>query len=198
MGRWYSKLRTQTAARTDERVRLMNEIIPAMRVIKMYTWEKPFANLVEKARKLEIAKIKMTAILRGINLALFFVSSKIITFLILILFVIFYDGKLTAEIVFVTIALVDQMRDQMTLHFPQGISFTAEALVSTKRIQTFLLLDEINENLDKIQRQNINVIIFILNINVNILINFVSFRRKKLFNKVKEMLFYIKINLKKK
>ena len=157
MGRWYSKLRTQTSTRTDERVRLMNEIIPAMRVIKMYTWEKPFANLVERARKLEVAKIKMTAILRGINLSLFFVSSKIITFLILILFIIFYDGKLTADIVFVTIALVDQMRDQMTLHFPYGISTVAEALVSTKRIQTFLLLDEVNENLENIQRQNINV-----------------------------------------
>ncbi|MGK4317348.1 hypothetical protein ABU557_28150, partial [Escherichia coli] len=55
-----------------------------MRVIKMYTWEKPFAHLVENARNLEIAKIKMTAIFRGVNLAVFFVLSKIITFLIFV------------------------------------------------------------------------------------------------------------------
>ena len=161
MGKWFSRLRKQILTRTDERVRLMNEIIPAMRVIKMYTWEKPFAHLVENARKLEVAKIKMTAILRGINLALFFVSSKILTFLILILFIVFYEGQLTAENVFVTISLIDQMRVHMTLYFPYGISTGAETLVSTNRIQEFLLLDEVSDS-GKIERQDIHVRINLL------------------------------------
>ena len=172
-------LRSKTAVLTDERVRLMNEIILAMRVIKMYTWEKPFAHLVENARKLEVAEIKMTSILRGINLALFFVSSKIITFLILIIFIIFREGKLTAENVFVTISLIDQMRINMTLYFPSGISTTAETLVSIKRIQEFLLLDEVTDS-GKIERQNIHVRINLLK-STKLIFIFFYYRKMKLF-----------------
>lgn len=39
------------AIRCDERVRVMGEIIRGVRVIKMYTWEKPFEILVAKARR---------------------------------------------------------------------------------------------------------------------------------------------------
>jgi len=32
----------------------MNEIISGIQVIKMYTWEKPFANFVEYARRFDL------------------------------------------------------------------------------------------------------------------------------------------------
>lgn len=52
---WISKksaeLRLKAAQRTDIRVRIMNEIILGIHVIKMYAWEKSFAAMVDKIRK---------------------------------------------------------------------------------------------------------------------------------------------------
>lgn len=52
---WLGKIsfgsRLKTAPKTDERIKLLNEIISGIRVIKMYTWEKPFSYLVQRARK---------------------------------------------------------------------------------------------------------------------------------------------------
>jgi len=51
MGKVFSDLRTATAIKTDSRVRIMNEILNGIRVIKMYTWEVAFSTLVDTARK---------------------------------------------------------------------------------------------------------------------------------------------------
>ena len=47
----FSRLRMSTALRTDQRIRTMNEILSGMRIIKMYTWENPFAKLIERCRR---------------------------------------------------------------------------------------------------------------------------------------------------
>lgn len=134
MGHLFGQLREKSTSLTDNRLRLMSEIIPAMRVIKMYVWEKPFESLVELARKLEVNVIHKAMVLRSINLSVFFVSSKLITFLCLIVFLI-RGGSLDPEKVFVTLSLINQLRDLMTLFFPYALSLGAESLISLKRIE---------------------------------------------------------------
>ena len=42
--------RRKVAIQTDERVKIMNEVLAGMRVIKMYCWEKPFIELIKRIR----------------------------------------------------------------------------------------------------------------------------------------------------
>jgi len=96
MGKVFSRLRMSTAGRTDERIRAMNEIISGMRVIKMYTWEKPFAKLIECCRKKEVDVIRRTACFRSLNMSLFSTSSKVILFLTFLVYVV-SGNSLTSE-----------------------------------------------------------------------------------------------------
>lgn len=44
-------LRSKSAALADKRIRIMNEVLSGIRIIKMYAWEKPFAALVTEVRR---------------------------------------------------------------------------------------------------------------------------------------------------
>ena len=43
---------------TDERVKVMNEVISGMKVIKLYTWEDSFADLIGKIRAYVLSLIR--------------------------------------------------------------------------------------------------------------------------------------------
>lgn len=144
-GRLLAKIRSKTALLTDERVRLMNEIMPAMKVIKMYSWEKPFAKLVEAARRREVSAVELRSFIWSINMALYYSSSKVILLITFLVFLIL-GHQLNAENVFVTMALLNIVRQSMTFFFPYSIMGIGETLTSIKRLEKFLLLEEKNES----------------------------------------------------
>lgn len=51
MGRKSGQLRMKIAKRTDFRIKITNEILQGIQVIKMYAWEKSFARMVDQIRK---------------------------------------------------------------------------------------------------------------------------------------------------
>ncbi|XP_078099628.1 ATP-binding cassette sub-family C member 4 isoform X1 [Sander vitreus] len=143
-GRLFSKFRSKTAVLTDERIRTMNEVVSGMRIIKMYAWEKPFAALVSEVRRKEISKIMKSSYLRGLNMASFYCASKIILFVTFTLYVLL-GNAITASRVFVTVSLYTSVRLTVTLFFPSAIEKLFESRVSVRRIQEFLMLDEITK-----------------------------------------------------
>uniref|UniRef100_A0A8C3A6V1 Multidrug resistance-associated protein 4 n=1 Tax=Cyclopterus lumpus TaxID=8103 RepID=A0A8C3A6V1_CYCLU len=134
--------RSKTAVLTDDRIRIMNEVLSGMRIIKMYAWEKPFAVMVSKVRRKEISMIMKSSYLRALNMASFFSTSKVIIFITFTLYVLL-GNTITASRVFVTVSLYAAVRLTCTLFFPNAIEKLFETRVSILRIQEFLMLDEI-------------------------------------------------------
>ncbi|XP_071953210.1 ATP-binding cassette sub-family C member 4-like [Antedon mediterranea] len=141
-GTLFSQLRTKTAVLTDERVRLMNEIISGMRVIKMYAWEKPFSFLVSESRRKEIQKVRKSSQLRAANLSLFFTTISLVSFATFVVYSL-TGNTLTASKVYFAIPLFIVVRQSSGLYFPYSIATTMEGFVSLRRMQDFLLLKEL-------------------------------------------------------
>ncbi len=51
MGRVCARYRREAAACTDARIRLMDEVVAGIRVVKMYSWEGRFKELIDAARR---------------------------------------------------------------------------------------------------------------------------------------------------
>ncbi|XP_046973503.1 ATP-binding cassette sub-family C member 4-like isoform X1 [Vanessa cardui] len=141
LGKRTSVLRLKTALRTDERVRLMNEILSGIQVIKMYTWEKPFADLVAKARKQEIKQIRATSYIRGVLTSFIMFTTRICLFCSILAYVL-ENNVISAKQVFVVTSFYNILRQTMTVFFPQGIAQVAEASISIKRLQSFMLYED--------------------------------------------------------
>nr|XP_020639200.1 multidrug resistance-associated protein 4 isoform X1 [Pogona vitticeps] len=156
-GRLFSSLRSRTAAFTDIRIRTMNEVITGMRIIKMYAWEKSFADLVNSMRRKEISMILKSSYLRGMNLSSFFVASKITVFMTFMTYVLL-GNVISASRVFVAVSLYSTVRLTVTLFFPAAIEKVSEALISIRRIKNFLILDEVSQFSPQLQNNTENIL----------------------------------------
>ncbi|XP_044266058.1 probable multidrug resistance-associated protein lethal(2)03659 isoform X2 [Tribolium madens] len=141
LGKRTSVLRLRTALRTDERVRLMNEVISGIQVIKMYCWEKPFSQLIAYARKKEMNTIRAHAFLLGLIYSFEMFVTRTSVFISILGYVLL-GSYITAEKVFTVKAIYDVLRPVITILFSVSITSIAEVNVSVLRIQKFLSFAE--------------------------------------------------------
>ncbi|XP_026734455.1 probable multidrug resistance-associated protein lethal(2)03659 isoform X2 [Trichoplusia ni] len=143
LGKISSKLRRQTAVRTDNRIRLMNEVIQSIEAIKMYAWENAFARIIGKARKKEMNVIKKMSWLRAVMISCVKLNTKVAILLSIVSYISF-QNDLTAAKVFVIFSYYEILKYTLVDFLPLAITFTLEAYVSVKRMQEFLLLPEVD------------------------------------------------------
>ncbi|XP_017068419.2 LOW QUALITY PROTEIN: probable multidrug resistance-associated protein lethal(2)03659 [Drosophila eugracilis] len=147
LGKKTSEVQLKAAKRTDIRLRMITEIISGIKVLKMYAWEVPFQNMVEYARKKEIKHISRGQIITGFRIACRIILSRVSIFLSLVGYVIL-EQFLTPEKAFLITAFYNVLKASMTIFFPQAIYQTAQIIVSAKRVEKFMQLEEINGSED--------------------------------------------------
>ncbi|RUS69501.1 hypothetical protein EGW08_022736 [Elysia chlorotica] len=123
----------------------MNEIISGIRIIKLYCWEKPFGALVEKLRRLEVRQLRRTRRVQACVMGPFFATSQVSIFLFVLAYVLTgREEEIRPGTVFLVMGVVQCVRLTCGLFLPLGAQNLAETLVVIRRIQKFLLLEELH------------------------------------------------------
>ncbi len=126
--------RLKSALLTDRRVKVMNEIICGIRVIKMYAWECAFEGVVSKLRKAECFIIFKTLAIRALQQTNITVSVTVLSFLIFSTYAA-TGGDIQPRSVFTILALLYILRTTIFYGFVSAVLDLSEANVAVTRIQ---------------------------------------------------------------
>ncbi|NXW34750.1 MRP3 protein, partial [Phaetusa simplex] len=130
----------------DSRIKLMNEILGGIKVLKLYAWEPSFSEKVVEIRKNELRVLKKSAYLNSLS-TFAWISAPFLVALTTFAVYVSVDEKniLDAEKAFVSLSLFNILKFPLNM-LPQVISNIAQTSVSLKRIQQFLSHDELDPN----------------------------------------------------
>ncbi|XP_027736449.1 canalicular multispecific organic anion transporter 2 isoform X2 [Empidonax traillii] len=130
----------------DSRIKLMNEILGGIKVLKLYAWEPSFSEKVLEIRKNELRVLKKSAYLNSLS-TFAWISAPFLVALTTFAVYVSVDERniLDAEKAFVSLSLFNILKFPLNM-LPQVISNIAQASVSLKRIQQFLSHDELDPN----------------------------------------------------
>ncbi|OUC48998.1 ABC transporter transmembrane region [Trichinella nativa] len=145
-----NKLQVSQMKYKDERMKLVNEILNGIKVLKLYAWEMAFGKQVNNIRKKELDILKTAAYYRAATSFIWTCAPFLVAVVVFTTYVLSSPNNiLTPTTAFVSLSLLNILRFPMSV-LPMLISFVVQALVSNKRIKRFLISEELN--LDAVDR----------------------------------------------
>ncbi|CAH1986538.1 unnamed protein product [Acanthoscelides obtectus] len=130
----------------DERVKLMNEILNGIKVLKLYAWEGSMEDIIHPVRQKEIKTLRQSAYL---NAATSFIWTGAPFLVSLVTFATYAcvntHEVLDAQKAYVSISLFNIIRGPLNM-LPMVISNYIQATIALKRINDFLNAEELDPN----------------------------------------------------
>ncbi|KAG1657834.1 Metal resistance protein YCF1 [Nymphon striatum] len=151
------KYRKKVLAETDKRVNLINQVVGAMKTIKLYAWEDSFWKHLQDKRKRECHRLNRITLFKSASSIVFGNMIYVIILLTMVGFV-FSETEMSISKVYLAINMLYSVRLGMTLFFSNGLNGLATLLSSIQRIQKFLSNEEypekVHEKLIKDSKSN--------------------------------------------
>ncbi|KQK07121.1 hypothetical protein BRADI_2g33210v3 [Brachypodium distachyon] len=129
----------------DERQRATAEVLGAMKVVKLQSWEERFRTAVQQLRDVEVRWLAETQVKKAYGSALYWVSPTVISAVILAGTAALGTAPLDAGVVFTILATMRVVSEPMRM-LPEVLSVLIQVKVSLDRIGKFLAEDEFQED----------------------------------------------------
>ncbi|XP_033725264.1 multidrug resistance-associated protein 1-like [Pecten maximus] len=128
----------------SSRMKLFNEVLGGIKVLKMYAWETIFGNKLMDIRDTEIGFLKKNALITSFSVTLSMQNPFLLSSVVFLSYVIAKPSMyLDAATAFQVISVLNFLRNNMAF-VPTVITAIIQSRVSVRRIQRFLWTEDIN------------------------------------------------------
>ncbi|TKS85591.1 Canalicular multispecific organic anion transporter 1 ATP-binding cassette sub-family C member 2 [Collichthys lucidus] len=131
----------------DKRLKIMNEILNGIKILKLYAWEPSFQVQVEDIRGEELKVMRKFAYLSSVSTFIFSCAPALVSLATFAVFVVASkDNVLTAEKAFTSISLFNILRFPLAM-LPMLIAAIVQTEVSRKRLEKFLAGEDLDSDI---------------------------------------------------
>ncbi|KAF9324959.1 Multidrug resistance-associated protein 1 [Linnemannia elongata] len=144
----------------DSRLRLVNEVLGGMKIVKLYNWEEPFKERIAVVRRNEIELLKRFGIMFSFVGLVFTSTPLVITLVSLAVYATHggpgaTPGDMNPQTIFVSITLFGLLSRPISV-MSSTLSQLTSITVATTRIQKFLLAEELDETMIERDLEGVN------------------------------------------
>ena len=134
-------LREKVVKMTEQRVKLINDVLQGIRIIKLYAWEESFLKLISNVRQKEMDCLNKEIIVKSINETLWNLTPILVAMSTFAVYA--YSGReMKASVIFTALALFTRIRFPLSV-FPSMITSLIDFFVASDRITAFLHQQEV-------------------------------------------------------
>ncbi|XP_054885537.1 canalicular multispecific organic anion transporter 1 [Poeciliopsis prolifica] len=131
----------------DKRMKIMNEMLNGIKILKLFAWEPSFQTQVEDIRGEELKVMRKFAYLTSVSTFIFTCAPALVSLATFAVFVsVNSNNILTAEKAFTSISLFNILRFPLAM-LPMLIASIVQTMVSKKRLEKFLGGDDLDSDI---------------------------------------------------
>lgn len=144
IGKYFTVFQKGLLGAKDARMKLANEILSSIKVIKVNAWEKFFLDKISELREKELSWLRKSITTSVCMIFSLYLTPQLILGATFTMYTLM-DNPMTPERVFTLVSTFVVLQNSIRF-LPLAIAFVLQSYVSIKRIEKFLLAEEIDDS----------------------------------------------------
>ncbi|XP_001372990.1 ATP-binding cassette sub-family C member 2 [Monodelphis domestica] len=138
------KIQVKNMKNKDSRLKIMNEILSGVKILKYFAWEPSFIDYIQGIRKKELKNLLSFAQLQSATVFIFNMAPVLVSVITFAVYVLVDENNiLDAQKAFTSITLFNILRFPLAM-LPMLISSILQVSVSTERLEKYLTGDDLD------------------------------------------------------